>query len=1071
MENHDRTDSDELIPGTSSPGIPGTDPSGINRRDVLRGAGVVAGGALLAPTVLPGTAAAAASTSDGNRAGNVRLGEGTNISAALSPDGEHVAFDLLTVIWTVPVAGGEARRLTDDDTDATQPSWSPDGSRLVFQAYRDGNYHLWTVATDGSGLRQLTDGPFDHREPRFSPDGSSIVFASDRGGTGSYGLFTLDLESGGITTLTDRPGEEAMPAWSPDGKRIAYTTDATAIDVLDLGTGAVRRAVTAPEGASVFGPSFSPDGATLAYVRIAGATAELVVGGQVVSSGEDVFGFAPSWLSASELLYTADGRIRRRRLDVQHTDGRHTDVPFTAAVTVVPRSQYRQAVRDLGSAGQRGVLGIASPVASRDGEHIAFRALGGLWLLRVGDPEPERIVADGYFNSDPDFSPDGRSIVYASDRAGAADLWLLDLESRSERRLSALPGAQMTPRFSPDGARIAYTDQDGATWVLDVAGGDARQVTPTLFMPGRPSWSPDGRTLALAAVKPYSKRFREGTSQVLTVDLDAADPANEGLTYTPPMPHASIATRGDDGPVWSPDGRHLAFVVESCAWVVPVDARGRFTGEPKQVTDEVTDSLSWLGPDRLLYLHHGRLRRVDINTGRVGDIPLSLGYRPARVADRTVIRAGALWDGRARRLRRNVDIVVVNGRIAGVLRSGGREPDVDARRLTVLPGLIDAHNHWHLRGRQWGDRQGRLWLSYGITTTRSPGDPAYQFAETREALESGDRVGPRYFGTGEAVDGSRVYYNFMRPTRSLPQLELELDRARRLGYDLIKTYVRLPVSYQRRTIEMAHELGMPLSSHYLYPAERIGMDGMEHTGATNRLGYSHTVSRLGRAYADAVTLFVRSGMSITPTLFNSRAMYADDRSLVDDRRTKTLYPAWEYEQFLAKVEQARQPANASTLAMLAANVDMVLRIHRGGGFVIAGTDAPLDNVAVSLHTNLRAMVRFGFTPFEALTTATRNTARWLGLEGRIGEVRAGALADLAFVEGDPLSDIDAAAAVRMVMVGGRVHTVDELLAPFDRPAAATAAAPALRALPAAHAHGGDCWWHEPEWAQPACCCL
>jgi hypothetical protein len=386
----------------------------------------------------------------------------------------------------------------------------------------------------------------------------------------------------------------------------------------------------------------------------------------------------------------------------------------------------------------------------------------------------------------------------------------------------------------------------------------------------------------------------------------------------------------------------------------------------------------------------------------------------------------------------------------------------------VLPGLIDAHIHWHLRGRHWGDRQGRAWLAYGVTTTRSPGDPAYQFTETREALESGERVGPRLFGTGEAVDGSRVYYNFMRPTRSLAQLALELERARELGYDLVKTYVRLPVSYQRRVIVAAHRAGLPLSSHYLYPAEVIGMDGMEHTGATNRLGYSHTVSRLGRAYDDAVDLFVRSGMSITPTLFNSRAIYAEDRSLVEDPRTRALFPSWEYAQYVAKADEALTPANAAFAALLAANVDMVLRIHRGGGFVIAGTDAPLDNIAVSLHANLRAMVNHGFTPHEALTTATRNPARWLGLSGRLGEVRPGAFADLAFVEGNPLEDIRAAAAVRMVMVGGALHTVEELVAPFTEPAAATAPALATRAAPADHRHDERFWWHEPEWAHHHC---
>jgi Tol biopolymer transport system component len=1030
----------------------------LSRRDVLRGTGIVVGGGVLGTVAAPAPATAA----DRAAKNTVELAEGTNISAHVSPDGKQVAFDLLTAIWTMPIGGGDARRLTEDLTDATMPAWSPDGTALAFQAYRDGNYHLYTIQEDRSGLRQLTSGPFDHREPRFSPDGATLLFSSDRGGSDSYGAFTLDIATGKITAVTDATGEEAMPVWSRDGRQIAYTVDGTAIDVRDVASGATRRAVTAPEGALLFGPSFSPDGGTLAYVRVASATAELVVGDRVVSADdEDVFGFAPTWLSAGELVYTADGHIKRLRLD---RPGGQV-VPFAAAVPVRPRPAYRQAVRDLDSSRERQALGIASPVASRDGAQIAFRALGALWLLRAGRPQPTRLTDDGYFDSDPDFSPDGRSIVYASDRAGDADLWIRDLASGAERRISGLQGAQTAPRFSPDGNRIAYNDQDGVLWVLDLATGKTTSHTPTLFMPGRPTWSPDGGTIALAAVKPYSKRYREGTSQILTVDL-----ASGTLTYTAPMPHASIATRGDDGPVWSPDGRHLAFVVESLAWVVSVDGKGRFTGRARQVTREVTDSLSWFGPDRLLYLHHGTLRSISIDGGAAQDIPLSLRWRPARVREHTVIRAGALWDGVERRLRRDVDIVVDDGRIEGVLPSSGdRTPTVDAGRLTVMPGLIDAHVHWHLRGRQWGDRQGRLWLSYGVTTVRSPGDPAYQFTETREALESGGRVGPRYFGTGEAVDGSRVYYNFMRPTRSLDQLELELERARKLGYDLVKTYVRLPVAYQKRTVEAAHRAGMPLSSHYLYPAENIGMDGMEHTGATNRLGYSHTVSRLGRAYADAVTLFVRSGMSITPTLFNSSAMYADDRSLVEDERTRTLYPSWEYAQLVQKAEDAAGPSGAATREMLAANVSMVLRIHRGGGFVISGTDSPLDNPAVSLHTNMRAMVRFGFTPYEALTTATRNPARWLGLPDRLGVVRRGAAADLAFVQGDPLTDIRAAAAVRMVMHGGALRTVDELMKPFAAPAAAKTPALVRTAAPAAHAHDDRFWWHEPEWAAHYCC--
>ena len=720
--------------------------------------------------------------------------------------------------------------------------------------------------------------------------------------------------------------------------------------------------------------------------------------------------------------------------------------------------------------------GIASPTVSPDGSTLAFRALNALWLADTTGGRPRRLLRDGYYNSDPDFSPDGGSLLYASDRAGTADLWLRDLTTGLDTRLSGLAGAQTAPRFSPDGERVAYQDQDGIAWVIDLATQQVRQLTPALFQPGRVSWSPDGETIVLAAVKPFSARFREGTSQLLYVDVASGD-----LEYAAPMPFRSLATRGDDGPVFSPDGRHLAFVVESRLHVVRVDATGRFVADPYPVTDEATDSPVWQDAQTLLYLHNGRLRRTDLTGRRPRTVPLDLSWRRPEPGGRQVIRAGRLWDGQGDALREDVDVVVDGTTVTAVRphRTGGRV-DIDASDLTVMPGLIDAHNHWHLRGRAWGDRQGRLWLSYGITTTRSPGDPVYQMQETREALDAGVRVGPRYFATGEAIDGSRVYYNFMRPTLSVEQLGMEVDRARGLAYDLVKTYVRLPVAFQRRAVRAVHELGIKLSSHYLYPAEHLGMDGMEHTGATNRLGYSHTVSRLGRAYDDVVTLFARSGMSVTPTLFNSTPVHVDDPSLVTDRRTRVLYPAWEYTLLTDEVEAVTGPAGDTMRALLAGNVDMLLRIQRRGGFIIAGTDSPLDNVAISLHANLRAMVDGGFTPREALGTATANPARWLGLEGRLGVVRPGAQADLSFVGGDPLDDITAAADVRQVMVGGRLFDTDGLLAPFEAPdardtepsvvSAADGPQPLAGRLDRhAHERTGPYWWHEPEWLHRVCC--
>ncbi|MEV8372301.1 DPP IV N-terminal domain-containing protein [Kribbella sp. NPDC056861] len=1024
----------------------------VSRRRALQlSAGVAAAGSL------PLTATAAARSTGGQAV----LTEGTNFMVSVSPDGRWLAFDLVTAIWVTSAAGGPSRRLTDDLQDASRPRWSPDGASIVFQSYRDGNYHLWTIRPDGSGLRQLTTGRFDHREPAVAPDGKSIAFSSDRGGTGSYGIHQLTVSSGTIVALTDDLSEEAEPVYSPDGNKIAFTVDAASIVELDLRTGQRRTAVPAVTGSSLYGPSYSPTG-QLAYVRLTGPASDLVIGEQAVTSGKDVFALPPSWDSAGELFYTADGQVRK--LDA----GTDTLIPFTAAVPVTSR-RPRPKAPDLESTRRRPVSGIASPTVSPDGRRIAFRALNALWLADTsGRGQPRKLVADGYFNSDPDFSPDGRKLLYASDRDGTADLWLHDLKTGADSKLSSLPGAQTAPRFSPDGRQVAYQDQDGIAWTLELDSGQVRQLTPTLFQPGRVSWSADGRTIVLAAVKPFSKRFREGTSQLLYVDV-----ATTALEYVEPMPFRSLATRGDDGPVFSPDGKHLAFVVESLLYVVPVDRRGRLTGQPRAVTSEATDSPVWQDNRTLLYLHNGLVRRTDLRRTRPRTVELDLHWRRATINQHVTIHAGALWDGRAPELRNNVDVVVDGSRIAAV-RPHRSKADIDAGGLTVMPGLIDAHNHWHLRGRAWGARQGNLWLAYGITSTRSPGDPVYQMQETREALSHGTLTGPRYFATGEAIDGSRVYYNFMRPTLSLRQLALELDRVEGLAYDLVKTYVRLPIEYQRRVIAAVHRLGLQLSSHYLYPAEHLGMDGMEHTGATNRLGYSHTVSRLGRAYSDVITLFTKSGMSVTPTLFNSTMAHVDDPSLLTDRRTTTLYPAWEYAALQAEVAAAAGPAGVTTRALLAGNVEMVLRIHRGGGLVIAGTDSPLDNIAVSLHANLRSMVAGGFTPYEALTTATRNPAKWLALGDKLGVVKPGAQADLSFVRGNPLADITHAAAVQQVMVAGQLHTVDQLLAPFTpKPATPALVATGNGAEPLsreqAHAHDPKYWWHEPEWLHRLCC--
>lgn len=952
----------------------------------------------------------------------VEVDEGTNIAATVAPDGRRIVFDLHGILFGVRRRGGPATALTDVELEPSRPVWSPRGDRIAFQAYADGNFHVWTMAPDGSHLRQVTDGPFDDREPTWAPDGRSIAFASDR--AGSYDIWTVDLRHGRLRRWTDADTEESEPTWTRRGNRIAYVVDGTRVDA--SGRGRPPRTFVDAGDQTVNAPSWSPDGRHLAHVQSDGLTSTLRVDGEVVGGSEDVFPFPAAWLSPGRLLHTADGRMRTLSL---RTGAEH-DIPFTADLPVARDDGTRKAF-DFDERAPHPVHGIVSPRLAPDGRRVAFIALNDVWVMRIGR-RPQRVTDDDFYESDVAWSRDGTRLAYSSDRAGTPDIYVRDLSSGDDRAVTDLPGAEVASAWSPDGERLAFQDQDGITYVLDLASGAVEQIDDVFFQPGRPTWSADGGTVAFAALDPYSARFREGTSKFRIVDL-----AGGGASFVAPLPqdvHASIATRGDDGPVWSPDGRRIASVVDGMLWLTPVDGEGRPTGDARQVTREATDSPSWSGDSRsLLYLHNGTLRLLDLARRTTRDIPVDLRWRRDVPDDTYVIHAGRLWDGTGEDVHSDVDITVSGNRITGVAPHSDDAHAgtvVDASDRTVLPGLVDMHVHQEYSAKFFGDRQGRISLAYGITTTHSTGDPVYRAVEDRESLRSGARVGPRLFTTGEALDGSRVYYNFMRPVRSVRQLRLERSRAQALDYDMLKTYVRLPASLMARATDAAHALGITAQSHYMAPGAFVGQDGTTHLSATQRLGYARTESLTQRTYDDVLAVYEQGDKTIMTTFFDAFVLLADDPALVTtDARVTQLYPSWE-EDLVAEQLATAQAGEPVTEERLRREAQTFAELYDRGVTVLAGTDSPIASLGLSLHLNLRTLVANGLTPVQALRTATVLPARSLAIDDDLGTIEAGKLADLLVVDGDPLTDIDDLVDVRAVVHDGVVDTPASLAAPY-----------------------------------------
>ena len=257
----------------------------------------------------------------GEGAGNeVTAGETApaDLTVSLSPDGQLLAMSSDSRLWIMPLGGDAAEPLLPAGTIARNPSFSPDGTVLVYQGRSSGQWDLWLLELAGGAVRQLTDTDYNEVEPVFWPDGLSVLFASDR--AGSYDLWELHLSSGALRRRTGRSGRASFPSVSAQGDIVYANEREGRWSIYLLRTGVTTLLASRPY--PLRAPSWRPGGGLVVLNEQPTPTqsnlAMLLLDSRPLlkklTAGERVAAAPTAWLSSGEFVYSADGGAWKRPL-------------------------------------------------------------------------------------------------------------------------------------------------------------------------------------------------------------------------------------------------------------------------------------------------------------------------------------------------------------------------------------------------------------------------------------------------------------------------------------------------------------------------------------------------------------------------------------------------------------------------------------------------------------------------------------------------------------------------------------------------------------------------------------